>query len=235
MYAKFFKRLIDFILSLISLIVLSPVLLILIVFGAIAMRGNPFFAQPRLGKKGKDGQEEIFKLIKFRTMDNRKDVNGNLLPDDTRLNKYGKFLRGTSLDELPELFNILKGDMAIIGPRPLLVEYLPFYTEEERKRHTVRPGLSGLAQVSGRNFLSWEEIFSYDIEYIRNVSFLGDVKIVLDTVRRVLKKDSIADVSTLITDENGDLFVLVNGKKKKLHQPLNVERRGLINAERDRK
>lgn len=125
--------------------------------------------------------------------------------------------------------------MAIIGPRPLLVEYLPFYTEEERKRHTVRPGLSGLAQVSGRNFLSWEEIFSYDIEYIRNVSFLGDVKIVLDTVRRVLKKDSIADVSTLITDENGDLFVLVNGKKKKLHQPLNVERRGLINAERDRK
>lgn len=115
MYAKFFKRLIDFILSLISLIVLSPVLLILIVFGAIAMRGNPFFAQPRLGKKGKDGQEEIFKLIKFRTMDNRKDVNGNLLPDDTRLNKYGKFLRGTSLDELPELFNILKGDSGIIG------------------------------------------------------------------------------------------------------------------------
>lgn len=221
MYVKFFKRFLDFILSLCAIIVLSPVLFILIILGVICMEGSPFFFQERTGK-----DEKIFKLIKFRSMDNRKDKNGNLLPDDVRLNKYGRFLRSTSLDELPELFNILKGDMSIIGPRPLLVEYLPYYTEEERKRHSVCPGLSGLAQVSGRNFLSWEEIFAYDLEYVNSVSLKLDIKIVLNTVHKVLKKDSIVDVSTLRTDENGDLFVLVNGEKKKLHQPLDVERRG---------
>lgn len=151
MYVKFFKRFFDFIFSLIAVVVLSPVLLALIIVGAVAMRGNPFFVQPRPGKKGKDGQEKIFKLVKFRTMDNRKDKDGNLLPDDVRLNKYGKIMRITSLDELPELFNILKGDMSIVGPRPLLVSYLPWYTEEEHHRHDVRPGLTGLAQVNGRN------------------------------------------------------------------------------------
>ena len=144
MYAKCFKRVLDFSLSLFALIVLSPFLLIFILIGAIAMKGNPFFVQERPGKN-----EEIFKLIKFRTMSNAKDKDGKLLPDKVRLNKYGKLLRATSIDELPELINILYGDMAIIGPRPLLVEYLPYYTEEERHRHDVRPGLTGLAQVSG--------------------------------------------------------------------------------------
>ena len=164
MYAKFFKRFIDFWLSLIALTVLSPVLIILTVVGAIAMRGNPFFVQPRPGKKGKDGKEKIFKLIKFRTMSNKKDENGNLLPDAERLNKYGKFLRSTSADELPSLINILKGDLAIVGPRPLLIEYLPWYTEQERHRHDVRPGLTGWAQIHGRNSVNWTERFALDVE-----------------------------------------------------------------------
>ena len=150
MYAKYFKRIIDFILSLIALIVLSPVLVVLMIFGAVFMRGNPFFTQPRPGKN-----ERIFKLIKFRTMDNRKDADGNLLPDEVRLNRYGKFLRSTSLDELPELINIVKGDMAIVGPRPLLVQYLPLYNDVQRRRHEVLPGLTGWAQVNGRNSISW--------------------------------------------------------------------------------
>jgi len=163
----------------------------LAIIGAIAMKGNPFFVQPRPGKKDKNGKEKIFKLIKFRTMSNQKDKNGNLLPDDARLNKYGKFLRSTSLDELPELLNILKGDMAIVGPRPLLVSYLPYYTEEERKRHDVRPGLTGLAQVSGRNTVSWEKRFELDVEYRDNITFMNDVKIIINTVKAVLSHDSI--------------------------------------------
>ena len=191
MYAKFFKRFLDFTLSLIAMIVLSPILIILIVVGAVAMRGNPFFVQARPGKKGKDGKEKIFKLIKFRSMNNRKDKNGNLLPDDVRLNKYGRVLRSTSLDELPELFNILKGDMSIVGPRPLLVSYLPYYTEEERHRHDVRPGLTGLAQVSGRNTLTWEDKFGYDIKYVSNISFVEDLKILFKTVEKVFKRSDI--------------------------------------------
>lgn len=155
-YEKYFKRLLDIVCSLAAIIVFSWLYIILIILGAIFMRGNPFFTQERPGK-----DEKIFKLIKFRSMDNRKDKNGNLLPDEVRLNKYGQFLRKTSLDELPEAFNILKGDMSIIGPRPLLVSYLPWYTEEEKQRHDVRPGLSGLAQVNGRNSVTWEEKFSY--------------------------------------------------------------------------
>lgn len=154
-YEKYFKRLLDIVCSLAAIIVFSWLYIILIILGAIFMRGNPFFTQERPGK-----DEKIFKLIKFRSMDNRKDKNGNLLPDEVRLNKYGQFLRKTSLDELPEAFNILKGDMSIIGPRPLLVSYLPWYTEEEKQRHDVRPGLSGLAQVNGRNSVTWEEKFS---------------------------------------------------------------------------
>ena len=192
MYAKFFKRFIDFWLSLIALIVLSPILLILTLIGAIAMRGNPFFVQPRPGRKGKDGKEKIFKLIKFRTMSNKKDKDGNLLPDAERLNGYGRFLRKASLDELGELVNILKGDMAIVGPRPLLVEYLPLYNEYQSRRHEVRPGLTGLAQVNGRNAVSWEIRFEYDVKYVDDITLVGDMKIIFRTVIKVLKHDGIS-------------------------------------------
>ena len=182
-YEKYFKRLLVIVCSLAAIIVFSWLYIILIILGAIFMRGNPFFTQERPGK-----DEKIFKLIKFRSMDNRKDKNGNLLPDEVRLNKYGQFLRKTSLDELPEAFNILKGDMSIIGPRPLLVSYLPWYTEEEKQRHDVRPGLSGLAQVNGRNSVTWEEKFSWDLKYVDRITFLGDVKITLDTVKKAFIK-----------------------------------------------
>ena len=201
MYAKYFKRPLDFILSLMALIVLSPLLFILTVVGAIAMGGNPFFVQPRPGKKGKNGKEVIFNLIKFRTMSNKKDKNGNLLPDEERLNKYGRFLRSTSLDELPELINILRGELSIIGPRPLLVKYLPRYTEEQRHRHDVRPGLTGLAQANGRNLISWEEKFKMDLQYVNHITFFGDVKIILDTVMVVLKRDGITSETSVTMEE----------------------------------
>ena len=200
MYAKFWKRFFDFTLSLLALIVLSPILLILTVVGAIAMRGNPFFVQPRPGRKGKDGKEKIFKLIKFRTMSNKKDKDGNLLPDAERLNGYGRFLRKTSLDELGELVNIVKGDMAIVGPRPLLVEYLPLYNEYQSRRHEVRPGLTGLAQVNGRNAVSWEIRFEYDVKYVDDITLVGDMKIIFRTVIKVLKHDGISS-STSATME----------------------------------
>lgn len=186
MYAKYFKRMLDFVLSFFAIIVLSPILLIFTIVGAVAMGGNPFFMQERPGKN-----EKIFKLIKFRTMNNKKDKNGELLPDEKRLNAYGKALRASSLDELPELLNIIKGDMSIIGPRPLAVVYLPYYTNKEKHRHDVRPGLTGLAQVNGRNSISWDEKFKYDIEYIRNLSFINDVKIIFLTVKKVLVKEGI--------------------------------------------
>jgi len=201
MYAKYFKRLLDFILSVTALIVLSPVLLILAIVGAAAMKGNPFFLQPRPGRKGKDGREKIFKLIKFRTMSNAKDKEGNLLPDDVRLNGYGKFLRSTSLDELPELLNILAGDMSIVGPRPLLVKYLPLYSEEQRHRHDVRPGLTGYAQVHGRNTVTWEAKFEMDVAYVRNITFIGDVKIIFGTVGAVLKRDGITSETSVTMEE----------------------------------
>ena len=188
MYAKYIKRPLDFFLSLCALTVLSPVFLVLIVLGAIMMKGNPFFTQLRPGK-----DEKIFRLIKFRTMTCEKDENGNLLPDDVRLTKYGKFLRSTSLDELPELFNIFIGDMAVVGPRPLAVQYLPYYTEREKHRHDVRPGLSGLAQVNGRNFVMWEKKFSYDLEYIDKITFLNDVLIIFKSVKIVLNRENIGE------------------------------------------
>jgi lipopolysaccharide/colanic/teichoic acid biosynthesis glycosyltransferase len=191
MYAKFFKRVLDFILSLTALLVLFPILLILTIIGAFAMRGNPFFVQARPGRIGRDGNEKIFKMIKFRTMSNAKDSEGNLLPDDIRLNKYGRFLRKTSLDELPELWNILVGQLSIVGPRPLAVKYLPFYTDEERKRHSVRPGLTGLAQVNGRNSLNWEEKFSYDLEYVDNITLKNDVRIIFLTVKTIFEHENI--------------------------------------------
>ena len=201
MYAKFFKRLIDFILSVIALIVLSPVLLILTVVGAIAMKGNPFFLQPRPGMKGKDGKEKIFKLIKFRTMSNAKDKDGNLLPDDLRLKKYGAWLRSTSLDELPELVNIAAGHLSCCGPRPLLVSYLPLYSSEQRRRHDVRPGLTGYAQAYGRNSLTWEEKFEKDVYYVDNISFLLDVKIILKTISVVFKREGISSETSATMEE----------------------------------
>lgn len=191
MYAKCFKRVIDFTLSLLGLIILSPILLVLIVLGTVFMRGNPFFTQERPGK-----DEKIFKLIKFRTMDNRKDKEGNLLPDEIRLNKYGCFLRTSSLDELPELINILKGDMSIIGPRPLLVAYLPRYNEFQHHRHDVRPGLTGYAQAHGRNAVSWEDKFAMDVWYTQHITFVEDVKIIFDTINTVLKREGISSESS---------------------------------------
>ena len=196
MYAKFFKRLIDFILALVGIVVLPPLLLILIILGAIFMEGNPFFTQERPGL-----HERVFKLVKFRTMDNRRDANGELLPDEVRLNKYGRFLRASSLDELPELFNILVGDMAIIGPRPLLVRYLPPYNEEQRHRHDVRPGLTGYAQAHGRNSVSWEDKFAMDVWYARNISFALDCQIIVDTVKAVLKCDGISSETSATMEE----------------------------------
>ena len=187
MYAKYFKRILDFLLSLIAIIILSPVFLIIAILVRVKLGSPVIFKQKRPGKN-----EKIFTLYKFRTMTDKKDEKGNLLPDEKRLTKFGKALRSTSLDELPELFNILKGDMSIIGPRPLLVEYLPLYNEEQKHRHDVRPGLTGLAQVSGRNSISWEEKFDDDIRYIKNITFINDVKIFFETIIKVFKREGIS-------------------------------------------
>ena len=212
MYAKCFKRVIDFTFSVIALIVLSPVLLILVIIGAIAMKGNPFLLQPRPGKKGKDGKEKIFKLIKLRTMSNAKDKDGNLLPDDQRLGKYGTWLRSTSLDELPELVNIALGSLSICGPRPFLVRDVVFMPEEQRRRHDVRPGLTGLAQVNGRNNITWEQKIEFDLEYIdKGITFIGDVKIVLQTVGKVLKRSDTVREGTVSDMDFGD-WLMMEGK-----------------------
>ena len=185
-YKPVFKRFWDIVLSFVALTILSPLFIVLTIVGAIAMKGNPFYVQKRPGKK-----EQVFKLIKYRTMSNAKDNQGHLLSDEKRLNKYGRFLRSTSLDELPELINIFIGDMSIIGPRPLAVEYLGFYTREENKRHDVRPGLTGWAQVNGRNSLTWESKFAYDIEYVDKLSVFFDFKILFLTIGKVLKRADI--------------------------------------------
>ena len=210
MYSKFFKRLIDIILSFIAISVLLPIIILLAVFVAICMKGNPFFTQIRPTKVGKNGKEKLFRMIKFRTMTNERDEKGELLPDDKRLNKFGKILRSTSLDELPELFNILKGDMSIVGPRPQLVRDMVFMSEEQRRRHSVRAGLTGLAQVSGRNNISWEQKLSYDIEYIENISFGGDVKIIFRTVKKVFKREDTVREGTVSDMDFGD-WLLQNG------------------------
>ena len=196
MYAKCFKRIIDFLLSLIGIVGLSPVLVVLTIVGAIKMKGNPFFTQERPGYR-----EKIFKLVKFRTMTNEKDKNGELLPDSVRLNGYGRFLRKTSLDELPELFNILIGQMAIIGPRPLLVRYLPRYTPEQHRRHEVRPGLTGYAQAHGRNAISWEEKFKLDVWYVDHASFKVDLEIFLDTIKSVVRHEGISSNTSETMEE----------------------------------
>lgn len=208
-YARYIKRGLDFILSLIAIIVLSPLLLLLTIVGAIAMEGNPFFVQERPGK-----DEKIFKLIKFRTMTNKKDKDGNLLPDDQRLTSYGRFIRKTSIDELPELVNILKGNMSVCGPRPLLVRDMTFMNDRQRKRHLVRPGLTGLAQTNGRNALDWEEKLKLDLIYVKKITLMGDFKILFDTVMQVifrkkgLKDSEIDEIE--VTDDYGD-YLLKNG------------------------
>ena len=190
------KRAGDFLLSLTALWVLSPLLVLLIILGAIKMKGNPFFTQQRPGRN-----EQVFRLIKFRTMTCEKDAEGNLLPDEQRLTKYGQFLRSTSLDELPELINILKGDMSIVGPRPLLVKYLPLYNEEQRHRHDVRPGLTGWAQVNGRNAISWEEKFRLDVWYVEHLSLWLDIKTVFMTVKNVLCREGISSETSATMEE----------------------------------
>lgn len=196
MYAKYVKRMLDFTLALLALIGLSPLLLALTVVGAIEMKGNPFFAQERPG-----WHERIFRIYKFRTMTNERNGDGELLPDEIRLNRYGRFLRSTSLDELPELWNILRGDMSIVGPRPLLVKYLPRYTEEQHHRHDVRPGLTGYAQSHGRNAVTWEEKFSMDVWYTKNVSFRVDVSVFFRTIEAVLKREGISSETSATMEE----------------------------------
>lgn len=195
-YEKYIKRALDFLLSLCALTVLSPVLLVLTVLGAVKMKGNPFFTQARPGR-----DEKIFRLIKFRSMTCETDENGNLLPDEQRLTRYGKFLRASSLDELPELINILLGHMSIVGPRPLLVQYLPLYNEEQRHRHDVRPGLTGWAQVNGRNTLSWEDKFRYDVDYVNRIGFLLDVKVIFMTVKKVFCREGISSETSATMEQ----------------------------------
>src|SRR5690554_2037505 len=196
MYRKFFKRFFDLVLALVGIIALSPIFLIVWVALLFANRGKPFFFQPRPGKNA-----VIFKIVKFKTMNDRKDAQGKLLPDIQRLTKVGAFVRKTSLDEIPQLINVIKGDMSLIGPRPLLVKYLPYYTEREKVRHTVRPGITGLAQVTGRNNLMWDERLEIDVKYAENLSFLGDLKIIIMTIINVIKrKDNIVVSSEFVPD-----------------------------------
>lgn len=206
MYAKFFKRVIDFTLSLCAIIVLSPVLLVLTILGAVKMKGNPFFIQERPGK-----EEKIFKMIKFRSMTCETDENGDFLPDEQRMTRYGEILRATSMDELPELLNILVGDMSIVGPRPQLVRDMVFMTDEQRRRHSVRPGLTGLAQANGRNAMTWEEKFEYDLKYIEKITLWGDIKILLQTVKAVFAREGITEEGMATAADLGD-YLLSEGR-----------------------
>lgn len=196
MYKNFFKRILDIILSLIALIIFSPLLISTAILVRFKLGSPILFRQARPGK-----HEKIFHILKFRTMTDEKDKDGNLLPDEIRLTKFGQFLRSTSIDELPELLNILKGDMAVVGPRPLLVQYLDRYNDEQRHRHDVKPGLTGLAQVNGRNGITWEEKFNYDLQYVNNVTFLGDCKIILQTVQKVFQRQGISSATSVTMEE----------------------------------
>lgn len=191
MYRNFFKQVIDVTISLLVFILLLPVFLIVTILLAIANNGKPFFFQPRPGKN-----ERIFKVIKFKTMNDRRDKNGELLPDADRLTAVGKFVRKTSLDEIPQLINVIKGDMSLVGPRPLLVDYLPLYNVEQKRRHNVRPGITGWAQVNGRNAISWEKKFQYDVWYVDNISLLLDIKICWMTVQKVIKTEGISSATS---------------------------------------
>jgi len=205
MYAKYIKRILDFVLGLAALVVLSPILLITAILVKFKLGSPIIFKQQRPGKN-----EKIFTLYKFRTMTDKKDENGNFLPDSERLTKFGKFLRSTSLDELPELVNILKGDMAIVGPRPQLIKDMLFMTTEQRKRHMVRQGLTGLAQINGRNNITWEEKLNYDLKYIDNITFIGDIKIILKTIVKVFNKEDIATEGMETAEDLGDYLLRIN-------------------------
>lgn len=202
MYKRFFKRFLDFILSLVAIIILSPVYIIVALLVRTKLGSPVIFKQERPGK-----DEKIFKMYKFRTMTDERNEEGNLLPDDVRLTSFGKKLRSTSLDELPELFNILKGDMSIVGPRPQLVKDMIFMTEEQRKRHTVRQGLTGWAQVNGRNAISWEDKINYDLQYVKNITFINDVKIIILTLVKVLKKEDISTEGMETAEDLGDYLL----------------------------
>ena len=226
LYRQFFKRFYDIVLSGLAILVLSPLLLLLIIVGAIKMKGNPFFTQLRPGKRkklskkqckkqsvpyGTYGEEKIFKLVKFRTMTCERDENGELLPDEKRLTNYGKFLRSTSLDELPELLNIFAGQMSVVGPRPLLVKDMVFMSDEQRNRHNVRQGLTGLAQVNGRNTISWEDKLNFDLKYINRITIWGDLSILFKTVFKVFKRSDINREGTESDLDFGD-WLLKEGK-----------------------
>ena len=203
MYKRYIKRILDCLLSGLALIILSPLLLVTAILVRVKLGAPVIFTQDRPGRiDSATGKETIFKLYKFRTMTDARDpVTGELLSDEVRLTSFGKKLRATSLDELPELINMFKGDMAIVGPRPLLVKYLPLYSKEEHKRHLVRPGLTGLAQTNGRNAISWDERFGYDLKYVRNITFIGDLSIILATVASVIRKDGITSETSVTMEE----------------------------------
>lgn len=223
MYARVWKRVLDVILSLAALVVLSPVLLMLIVVGMIVMGGNPFFTQIRPGK-----DEKLFRLVKFRSMSNRKGADGKLLPDEKRLTGYGRFIRATSLDELPELWNILKGDMSIVGPRPQLVQDMVFMTPEQRRRHSVRQGLTGLAQCNGRNAISWEKKLEYDLCYIEHISFWGDVRILLKTAAGVFRREGITEENMATAEDLGDHLLHRNVIDKAFYDAKQQEAEALL-------
>ena len=227
MYEKYIKRLLDFSLSLIAMIVLFPLLFVLTVIGAVKMKGNPFFTQLRPGK-----DEKIFKLVKFRSMTCEKDKDGNLLPDEQRLTAYGNFIRATSLDELPELWNILKGDMSIVGPRPQLVRDMVFMTPEQRKRHSVRQGLTGLAQVSGRNALCWDRKLQLDLEYIERITFCRDINIIFMTIKKVFIKEGITEAGVVTATDYGDYLLSIGKVTKEEYEEKQKEAQMIIAAVR---
>lgn len=218
-YRNYVKRPLDIVLSLIAIIILSPIILVVAILVRLKLGSPVIFKQKRPGLN-----EKIFTLFKFRTMTDEKDKDGNLLPDSIRLTHFGRMLRSTSLDELPELWNILKGDMSVVGPRPLLKQYLPYYTEEEHHRHDIRPGLTGIAQIHGRNFATWEERFKHDLDYVKSITFLKDCKIIADSVLVVFTHKGVADRQQIIEEANGDRYIIVNGEKKRYPKSLNVER-----------
>lgn len=224
MYAKYFKRILDFCLSLMALIALGPVLLILTAVGAYKMKGNPFFTQPRPGK-----DEKVFKLIKFRSMTCEKDASGKLLPDEQRLTRYGMMLRNSSLDELPELINILKGDMSIVGPRPQLVRDMVFMTPQQRRRHTVAQGLTGLAQINGRNSITWEEKFAYDLQYIdEGITFWNDLKIIFKTVGKVFRQEDTVREGTATDKDYGEWLLERGAITQEAYEQRQEESRELL-------
>ena len=225
MYAKLWKRVLDFVVALLGLLILSPVLIGLAIAGVINMKGNPFFVQVRPGKN-----EKLFRMLKFRSMTAERDAEGNLLPDEQRLTGYGRFLRSSSLDELPELWNILKGDMSVVGPRPQLVRDMVFMTREQRKRHKVPQGLTGLAQVNGRNDMTWEMKIEYDLQYIQNITFMGDLKICLKTLKKVIAREGIASEGMDTAQDLGDYLLNTGRVSRKEYDRKQKQAKALCDA-----